>query len=222
MKTLLPKTDLDSEFMFTFLKVKSINLEGFNNFFEDLPVDPYLKRNYRFRRVSRFIVSGDELIKLPHGHFLQTKDYNHSLGGIKREFADIDDAIIAQDDFKKIIFAFSKICQLNPEADIAVHQARITCSMNNFGKPTPEGMHRDGADFVGIFSIARNNIQGGETHLYTPKKDKTVFRKVLNPGEFLLVNDHKFLHFTTPIKPISDDQVGNRDVFVMHSPSLIY
>ncbi|MEH2268938.1 MAG: 2OG-Fe dioxygenase family protein, partial [Nostoc sp.] len=47
-----------------------------------------------------------------------------------------------------------------------------------------------------------------------------VFIKVLNPGELLLVNDHDFFHFTTPIKPQIDAQ-GSRDVFVLTSPSLL-
>ncbi|PLZ94890.1 hypothetical protein CI592_22825, partial [Fischerella thermalis CCMEE 5328] len=36
----------------------------------------------------------------------------------------------------------------------------------------------------------------------------------------LLINDHQFFHFTTPIKPMTDG-VGTRDVFVLTSPSLL-
>jgi len=52
------------------------------------------------------------------------------------------------------------------------------------------------------------------------KKQKPVFSKVLNPGELLLVNDHEFFHFTSPIKPEIEAQ-GSRDVFVLTSPSLL-
>jgi hypothetical protein len=52
------------------------------------------------------------------------------------------------------------------------------------------------------------------------KKEPPVFNKVLQPGELLLVNDHEFFHFTTPIKPESEG-VGTRDVFVLSSPSLL-
>ena len=92
--------------------------------------------------------------------------------------------------------------------------------VNNFGNPAPEGIHRDGCNFVGIFSVDRQNIQGGETHLYPARREKPVFTKIVNPGEFLLVNDCDYLHFTTPIKPLSDGE-GIRDVFVLTSPSLI-
>ncbi|HCF27855.1 MAG TPA: hypothetical protein DEV81_11805, partial [Cyanobacteria bacterium UBA11049] len=91
---------------------------------------------------------------------------------------------------------------------------------SNYGNPAPEGIHRDGTDFIGIFSANRENIQGGETHLYIDKKEKPVFKKILHPGELLLVNDREFFHFTTPIKPTSDAQ-GVRDVFVLTCPSLL-
>jgi hypothetical protein len=142
------------------------------------------------------------------------------VGDIKREFSELDDALIEQDIFKHMILAFSDSCKLHPEAEIGVHQIRTTCSPDNFGNPAPEGIHRDGTDFIGIFSVDRNNIQGGETHLYTAKKEKPVFSKILNPGELLLINDHEFFHFTTPVKPTAEG-VGTRDVFVLTSPSLL-
>jgi hypothetical protein len=220
MQTALGSTHLDYAFMFTFKKVNSIALEKIKPFFSNLPVDPYIKGNYRYRRLSRFIVSDNELIKLPHGFLYQSKDYNPLMGDIKREFEELEDALIELDEFKKMILAFSDSCKLHPEAEIGIHQIRTTCSPMNFGNPAPEGIHRDGTDFIGIFSIDRDNIQGGQTHLYMEKKDKPVFRKVLNPGELLLVNDHEFFHFTTPIKPIYN-AAGTRDVFVLTSPSLL-
>jgi hypothetical protein len=160
------------------------------------------------------------LIKLPRGCLFQSKEYNPLVGDIKREFAEIDDALIELDIFKTVVFAFIDACKLHPEAEIGVHQIRTTCSSSNSGNPAPEGIHRDGTDFIGIVSVNRENIQGGETHLYIEKKEKPVFKKILHPGELLLVNDREFFHFTTPIKPISDAQ-GVRDVFVLTCPSLL-
>ena len=220
MKTALKSTNLDYAFMFTFKKVNSIRMEGFEEFFADLPQDPYIKGRYRTRRLSRFILSGEELIKLPHGYLYQSKDYNRLVGDVKREFAELSDRLIVLDNFQQLIRAFSDSCKLHPEAEIGVHQIRTTCTPNNFGNPAPEGIHRDGTNFIGIFAVSRNNIQGGATHLYTAKKEKPVFSKVLNPGDLLLVNDREFYHFTTPIKPESNE-VGTRDVFVLTSPSLL-
>jgi hypothetical protein len=220
MKTVLESTELAYAFMFILKKVSSINLEGFRPFFNNLPVDPYIKGDYRSRRLSRFTVSDDRLVKLPHGYLFQSKHYNRLVGDIKREFAELDDALIELDIFKRVVLAFSDSCKLHPEAEIGVHQIRTTCSTNSYGNPAPEGIHKDGANFVGIFSVDRANIEGGETHLYVARKEKPVFSKILNPGELLLVNDREFFHFTTPIEPTSDT-VGTRDVFVLTAPSLL-
>ncbi|NEU83246.1 2OG-Fe dioxygenase family protein [Nostoc sp. UIC 10630] len=220
MQKVWTATELEYAFLFTLRKVNSINLEGFKPFFSNMPVDPYIKGNYRSRRLSRFTVSGNELIKLPHGYFFQSKEYNPLVGDIKREFAELDDALIKLDIFRNLVLAFSDSCKLHPEAEIGVHQIRISCSPDNFSNPAPEGIHQDGTDFIGVFSVDRDNIQGGETHLYTAKKEKPVFSKVLNPGELLLVNDHEFFHFANPIKPENNGQ-GSWDIFVLTSPSLL-
>ncbi|MHC5935780.1 2OG-Fe dioxygenase family protein [Nostoc sp.] len=220
MQKVWTATELEYAFLFTLRKVNSINPEGFKPFFSNMPIDPYIKGNYRSRRLSRFTASGNQLIKLPHGYLFQTKEYNPLVGDVKREFAELDDALIELDIFTNLVLAFSDSCKLHPEAEIGVHQIRTICSPDNLGNPAPEGIHQDGTDFIGIFSVDRDNIEGAETHLYTAKKEKPVFSKILNPGELLLVNDHDFLHFTTPIKPQTDAQ-GSRDVFVLSSPSLL-
>ncbi len=221
MQTLLDSTKSAYGISFALEKVDSIKLEGFKRFFRELPVDPYIKGKYRSRRLSRFLVTDDRISKLPHGYFLQSKDYNPLIGDVRREYAEIDDALVALDEFQKLIWEFQQYCKLSSGVEIGVHQIRITCSPNNFGNPAPEGIHRDGCDYVGIFAIDRDNVDGAETHLYTAKKEKPVFKKVLHPGEVLLVNDRDFLHYTTPVKPILP-QTGTRDVFVLTYPSLLH
>lgn len=219
MQTLWGSPNLDYAISFALEKVDSIKLEEFKQFFVDMPIDPYIKGKYRSRRLSRFKIAGDNLIKLPHGYLFQPKEYNPLLGDIKREFAELDDQLIALDEFQKLVFEFSEYCKIPPGIDIGVHQIRTSCSPANFGNPAPEGIHRDGCDYIGIFAVDRHNIQGGETHLYKQKREKPMFNKVLKPGELLLVNDREFFHFTTPIKPIENSE-GTRDVFVLTSPSL--
>jgi len=162
----------------------------------------------------------DSANHLLYGYLYQSKEYNPLLGNVKREFAELDARLIKLDAFKELVFAFSKACKVHHETEIGVHQIRTTCSANNYGNPAPEGIHRDGADFVAIFSVDRQNLEGGETHLYTARKQKPVFSKILHPGELLLANDRELFHFTTPIKPTSD-AMGTRDVFVLTSPSLL-
>ncbi len=213
-------TELEYPFLFTLRKVNSINTEGFQPLFQNLPIDPYIKGKYRSRRLSRVMVSENKLIRLPHRNLFQSQAYNPLLGDIKREFAELEDTLVELDIFRNLVLAFSDSCKLHPEAEIGIHQIRTTCSPGHLGNPAPEGIHQDGTDFIGILSVSRDNVQGGETHLYTAKKEKPVFNKILQPGELVLVNDHDFFHFTTPIKP-ENPAPGTRDVFVLTSPSLI-
>ncbi|MCT7961324.1 2OG-Fe dioxygenase family protein [Laspinema sp. D1] len=220
MQTLRESPETSYGISFALEKIDSIVLDVFKPFFNNLPLDPYIKGNYRLRRLSRFKLRENELIHLPHGYLYQSKDYNPVVGGVKRQFAELDEELIALYEFKKLVQEVSHYCKLKPGVEIGVHQIRTTCSPKNYGNPAPEGIHQDGADFVAIFSCDRQNIQGGGTHLYMARREKPVFTKVLYPGELLLVNDRDFFHFTTPIKPL-EAGVGTRDVFVLTSPSLL-
>ena len=66
------------------------------------------------------------MVKLPHGYLLQSREYNPLLGGVKREFAELDDALIELDIFKKLVLAFCDSCKLYSSAEVDVHQIR-TC-----------------------------------------------------------------------------------------------
>lgn len=222
MQKILEANKIGYDLLFTLQKANFINLEELQQFFQDLPVDPYIKGSYRRRRLSRFSITDGKVVKLPHGRLFQSKEYNPVVGNIHREFHEIDDALVLHEDFARLLLAFNDACKLYSDSrEIGVHQIRTTCSATNFGNPAPEGIHRDGTDLIAIFSIGRHNVKGGETHLYRSKKESPVFNKTLNPGELLLLNDREFFHYTTPVKPLNDDTEGTRDVFVLTCPSLL-
>ncbi|MDJ0680372.1 MAG: 2OG-Fe dioxygenase family protein [Xenococcaceae cyanobacterium MO_167.B52] len=202
--------------------LNSVNLDKIEPFFDDLPADPYLEGNYRFRRLSRFKLSDASLVKLPHDRLFQSKEYNPLLGNIVREYSELDDALIELEDFKKVLLEFFDFCQVcSAPNEVAVHQIRTVTSVHEIGQPAPEGIHRDGVDLVGIFCINRERIEGGETYLYKSKDSKPILTKILNPKEFLVFNDHKFFHFTSTVKAISSQKKGIRDVFVFTCPGLL-
>jgi len=200
--------------------VTAVRVNQLKQFFDDLPIDPYLTGNYRFRRLSHFQISGDRLIKQPHRQLFQSKEYNPLLGDVVREYPELDDRLIELEDFQKIVWEFFQFCQLCTRFNqVAVHQIRTTASSQQIGNPAPEGIHRDGVDLVGIFSVNRARIEGGETHLYKEKDGSPVLTKILNPGEFLLFRDSQYLHYTSPVQATTAEQ-GVRDVFVLTCPGL--
>jgi hypothetical protein len=221
MQEVFVSTGFEFGFLFCMRTENAIDPAVFKPFFNDLPVDPNIKGHYRYRRLSRFRITDDGVIKLPHGYLFQSRDYNPLVGDIKREFAELNDELVNLDMFNALLRVFRYFCALRPGAEIGVHQIRTTCSPESFGDPAPEGIHRDGTDFVCIYSIDRNNVEGAETHLYTSKSGESpVFHKTLYPGELVLVNDRKFFHYTTPVHPAGPGN-GSRDVFVLTCPSLM-
>lgn len=197
----------------------AVDVMQLKQFFDHLPIDPYLAGGYRFRRLSHFQIVDDRLVKLPHRRLFQSRDYNPILGDVVREYEEMDDRMIELADFQKIVWEFFQFCQLCTNLnEVAVHQIRTTASTEQTGNPAPEGIHRDGVDLVGIFSVNRSGIEGANTHLYTDKKSAPAFSKFLNPGEFLIFRDDQYFHYTTPIQATAAQ--GVRDVFVLTCPGL--
>ena len=194
-------------------------LAAIRPYFDNLPQDPYLTGDYRFRRFSRFQIEDGEIIHLPHDTFIQSKVYNRLLGDVQREYVELDESLIALHAFKHALMSFWDFCELcSTHHTVGVHQIRITTRPQQQGSPAPEGCHQDGVDMVGVFCVDRSRITGGETHLYpVEQQESPVFSKVLNPGELLVFNDHQFFHFTTPIAP-EGNAMGTRDVFVFTCP----
>ena len=201
--------------------INSINLDRLTRFFDNLSGDNYLPKQYRFRRLSRFKIVEDKILKLPHNYLFQSKEYNPILGDVTREYPELEDELIQIKDFQDIVKEFYEFCQLcSAHNEIAVHQIRTITSKDQIGEPAPEGIHRDGVDLVGIFCVNRNQIKGGITSLYKSKDGNPILSKILNPGEFLIFNDERFFHYTSPITAMPS-QIGMRDVFVLTSPGLL-
>lgn len=200
--------------------ITSVDVKPLQRFFADLPADPYLEGNYRFRRLSHFQIAGDRLVKLPHRRLFQSKTYNPLLGDVIREYPELDDELVELEEFQKVLWEFFQFCQLcSTHTEIGVHQIRTTASSQKMGNPAPEGIHRDGVDLVGIFSVNREQIEGGETHLYTDRNGAPVLTKILSPGEFLVFRDDEYFHYTSPVNAIGAGE-GVRDVFVLTCPGL--
>ncbi|GAB4329029.1 MAG: 2OG-Fe dioxygenase family protein [Leptolyngbyaceae cyanobacterium] len=223
MRTLPKIEDLRCVTTYALEHLGGIDVSRFLPFFDNLPVDVYLKGDYRFRRFSNFEIHDRQLTQLPHAKFFQSKAYNSVLGDVVREYPELEDDLIHLPDFHAVILEFFEFCQrCSPSNQVGVHQIRITADSLHKGNPAPEGIHRDGVDLVGIFCVDRTNIQGGETHLYrSQKRSHPAFAKVLNPGELLIVNDHELFHFTSPIQAAAPEG-GSRDVFVFTCPGIPY
>lgn len=198
-------------------QVSVADLNGLRVHWQDLPRDPYLKDGgrYRYRRHASYMVTGSDLIMVPHRAHWQSLDYNALHGGIERWFEPITQALAHDPSWQAVLKNIAALLStLKPAKTwfIEAHQFRIDTS-DGIGRPTPEGAHRDGVDFVGVFLIDRRGIKGGETRIFEANTSAGLRFTLTEPWSTLLMNDECMIHETTPIQPTLPQ--GYRDTLVL-------
>ena len=188
-----------------------------NQFWGDLPRDPYLKDGgrYRFRRHASYEIQGGELTMAPHRAHWQSVDYNALHGGIERWFEPSQTLLTSNPAWQSLLVGLARILNdIKPVTTwfVEAHQFRIDTT-DGIGRPTPEGAHRDGVDFVAVFLLNRVSIKGGETRIFESGGSAGLRFTLTEPWSLLLLNDAKMIHESTPIQPIGPH--GYRDTLVL-------
>ena len=189
---------------------------------DDLEVDTYMADGGRYRRRRHAVydvVSDGPIRRLAHQPHYQGLDYNHLNGGLDRWFAPVRDDIAEGASLNTIIGFCGRLFG-GLSADVArwkveVHQFRIEANPGEAGKPTPEGMHRDGVDWVLVLLIRRQNIQSGTTTIADLGKRLLGSFTLTDPFDAALVDDSRVYHGVTPIEPIEAGRPAFRDVAVI-------
>ena len=189
--------------------------------FKKLPADVYEKSKgyyFRFRKYSRITIKNvlgkREVVFLKNNFFFQEKKRNRYAGGKKRIFKEIDQKVLSY--FVSLFLnQFYHLFSVKKKIEVGFHQLRIKCSNDFVGYPVPEGWHKDGFDFVAIINFNSENIEGGITRIKDNLINKDVFSAFLNKGDYILLNDKKFYHYTDPINVTKKAKIGNRDTLVI-------
>ena len=145
-------------------------LEALSPSWDALAPDEYLRDGgrYRKRRHASFVVDGDAVTQVPHRAHWQPVEYNALHGGMERWFRPIDPGVSAQPAWRALLLSLARTASGLRGAQpwfVEAHQFRIDTE-GGIGRPTPEGAHRDGVDFVAVFLVAREGIKGGETRVF--------------------------------------------------------
>jgi hypothetical protein len=197
--------------------VSTSQLQNLSQYWEGLPRDPYLKDGgrYRFRRHASYEIKSNQLTLVPHRAHWQSVDYNALHGGIERWFEPVQTKVINDPAWQAVLLGLANVLSgLKPVTTwfIEAHQFRIDTT-DGIGRPTPEGAHRDGVDFVAVFLLDRVGIKGGETRIFDAKGSAGLRFTLTQPWSLLLMNDERMIHESTPIQPIGD--YGYRDTLVV-------
>lgn len=188
----------------------------------NLPPDAHLKDggHYRKRRHACYVqdTATGALVQTPHRAHWQPTDYNALHGGFERWFDPVEPSVAAAPAWTQLISAFGGLfagVQAVPEWYVEAHQFRID-TVGGVGRPTPEGAHRDGVNFVVVLLVSRHGVKGGETRVFDANGPHGVRFLMQEPLTALLLDDARVIHETTPILPADEGSPdGYRDTLVL-------
>jgi hypothetical protein len=201
------------------LQLDLAGLDALRESWERLPRDAYLRDggNYRARRHGCFVQTppAGPLEAVPHRPHWQPTSYNALHGGLTRWFEPLEPAVRGAPAWRQLLRSVGELfaeVHAAPRWFIEAHQFRIDTA-SGIGRPTPEGAHRDGVDFVAVILVARRNVVGGETRVFDARGASGVRFTMQEPWSMLLMDDARVIHETTPIQSQGKD--GVRDTLVL-------
>ena len=188
---------------------------------DDLGLDTYMADGgrYRRRRHAAFSATADGITRLEHRPHYQSRDYNALNGGIARWFDPVTEAVEHMPAFTAILRTCQRVFDtLSPGMaawEVETHQFRIEARPGQSGQPTPEGMHRDGVDWVLVLLVRRENIASGETTIHDLDKRLLGSFTLARPMDAAWVDDGRVYHGVTPVEPRDPTRPAFRDVLVV-------
>jgi hypothetical protein len=197
--------------------VTPTSLQALGPSWNDLPPDRYLKDGgrYRRRRHASLVLHGDNVQTMQHRAHWQPLSYNALHGGMQRWFDPVQPLVLADPAWQALLRWLGRIAsQMQGQQPwyTEAHQFRIDTA-DGIGRPTHEGAHRDGVDWVAVFLVGRHGIKGGETRVFDIDSPRGQRFTLTEPWSLLLLDDQRVIHETTPIQPQSD--YGWRDTLVI-------
>jgi hypothetical protein len=201
------------------LEVDVEQLNALRDTWSRLPHDIYLRDGgrYRSRRHSCFVQgfrSASLSAVAPRPHWQPTA-YNALHGGLERWFEPIEEEVLSAPVWTRLVTSIGSVFARVRSVDrwfIEAHQFRIDTA-SGIGRPTPEGAHRDGVDFVALILVERYGVRGGETRVFDTDGPSGVRFTMTEPWSTLLMDDARVVHETTPIQP--SGVPGFRDTLVL-------
>jgi len=195
--------------------------ERFADAWNHLELDTYMADGgrYRRRRHAVYRAAPDEGIRrAPHQPHYQAVDYNPLNGGIARWFQPIAEDIGDGPSMRAILgFCYGFFGAMAPGRswNVEVHQFRIEARSGEDSLPTPEGLHRDGVDYVLVLLVQRRNIARGTTSVHGTDGTRLGAFTLTEPLDAALLDDLRVTHGVTAVQPVDPSLPAYRDVLVV-------
>jgi hypothetical protein len=205
---------------------------SFADSWNDLAIDTYLadRGSYRRRRHAVFDIAGSgaqgfgengegAIVRVAHQPHYQSAEYNSLYGGIERWFEPVAATIGNGASMRCVLgFCHALFGSMAPRVQawrVEAHQFRIEARPDAPGQPTPEGVHRDGVDYVLVLLIARHNIASGTTTIHALDGQLRGSFTLTQPLDAALVEDARVRHGVTAVTPLDPALPAHRDVLVV-------
>jgi hypothetical protein len=195
---------------------------AFVDSWNDLAPDTYLAARGRHRRRRHATFAADaqgEVQRQPHRPHYQSLNYNALQGDIQRWFEPVSPTMGDGSSLRCILDfcrrSFSALAPSTRHWHIEVHQFRIEALPGEPGEPTPEGVHRDGVDYVLVLLIDRENIESGTTTIHAHDGHLLGSFTLTHAFDAALVDDARVFHGVTAVTPLDPGRPVHRDVLVV-------
>jgi hypothetical protein len=196
--------------------------DAFAASWDDLELDRHMADHGRYRRRRHAIYSvrrDGDICREAHQPHYQSRAYNPLNGGVERWFEPVAESIGSGASMHAILtfcrYLFTALAPAIAAWRIEVHQFRIEARAGESGLPTPEGVHRDGVDYVLVLLIRRHNIASGTTTVHAPDRHELGSFTLTGPCDAALLDDHRVFHGVTPVEPLDAAAPAWRDVLVV-------
>lgn len=195
--------------------------EGLRSQYASLPLDEFLPGGlkYRFRRWGKafYLPSTGEIVPLPPTDYYQSADINAVTGGIVRRFAPLLPETF-DNPFVQALIRFNmdqfpiRLDQRSQPWQVDIHQIRVIADATGEGHPTPEGIHKDGAEFVTVHLVEYENATGAEVTIYNNAKAPLASFRLSHLLDTYMFEDPRVWHAASPITPVDHIQPAVRSI----------
>lgn len=192
----------------------------FGAHWDELAPDPYAAELgiQRLRRYGHYRFADGLFEPVPIGAFVQPQDSNPLYVERDRHFEPLTDTFASDpllDGLLRLLVRFATALDDVAEWTVKVHPFRVLASADSDGRPTPEGLHRDGVTLVTSLLIGRRNAVGGESTVFDMDGRRLLATTLSERGTLLLGDDRRTVHGVSPIRPLDESAPAVRDVLVI-------
>jgi hypothetical protein len=180
--------------------------------YDRLPLDEHTTGEFRFRRMSKIVVNGDNLFFNESTFIQQPASVNSFLSDRVRIYEKIEDSVFYHPTFRSMVETFQSLTGWDQSFEL--HQIRIVGHAGVYTHPAPEGPHRDGYEFIMPFVHKKVNLEGGITTIRKNQSDSSIILTADLSQQFILIKDREVLHYATPFTLIDPEKEGHWDTFV--------